>query len=125
MDYKKIAEWALTGETGSSSEFMAAYLAGFNPSHRGFSHPSDGGDFNRCVGLLKAVPELREHLPKIAAVNPYWKSLVKHWDEIESAPDELKYKIIKNILNPIRERDTNTVSLGEGVSISFGGFKEN
>jgi len=122
MDYKKIAEWALCGKTGSSSKFMAGYLAGFSSENQFRSHPSDGGDFERCLGLLDAVPELRNHLDKMKSASPYWKALVENWSEIESASDDKRYNMMKSLLRPIEKEDMNTMSFGEGASICFGGF---
>ena len=124
MDYKKIAEWALSGRTGSSSKFMAVHLMGLQNSDNFKSHPSDGGDFERCLGLLEAVPELRQHLDKMKTASPYWKALVENWTQIESASSDSRYAIMKSTLDPIMNRDRNIVSLGEGVSVRFGGFSK-
>ena len=83
IDYKALATWAITGKTGSSSKFMATFLSGM-PDNEWAAHPSDGGDFERCVGLLNAVPSLRALLPKMTDASPYWAALVKNWDMIEA-----------------------------------------
>jgi len=76
----KIIEWFALGERGMSSEAMAAAASGVNGRAR---HPSDPADFNRCLLLLIAVPEVREKFDKIAALSDTWNTLIEHWDEVE------------------------------------------
>ena len=83
--------WACSDEVGMSSVFMArrlAPLAGLQfPGHRipdEPAHPYDPDDFGRCLGLLEAVPELREHVPKMAEHGKVWAAYVEHWDELET-----------------------------------------
>jgi hypothetical protein len=77
-----VLKWLANGETGLSSETLA-YWAGFGVKKADRSHPLDPSDFNRCLGLLRAVPELRADLHKMNRVSPQWKRLVAKWDEIE------------------------------------------
>ncbi len=99
-EFKAVAIWALTGETGSSSECIAAHLLGLK--HNG-SYPHDGADFGRCEGLLNAVPSFRDRLPEMASVNAYWAALVPRWNDIKSAPNQ--YAAIKAIVRPIEDAD--------------------
>lgn len=78
---RKVLEWLANGETGVSSETMAMAACGIK---RGWSsHPYDPADFNRCLMLIKAVPEIKYHMDKIAKISATWGKLVDHWDEVE------------------------------------------
>jgi UTP:GlnB (protein PII) uridylyltransferase len=52
------------------------------------AHPYDPDDFGRCLGLLEAVPELREHVPKMAEHGKVWTAYVAHWAEMEALYQE-------------------------------------
>lgn len=79
---KKILNWILTGETGASSMAMARALIGIKGRT---DHPHDPDDLNRCLMLLAAVPEAREHMNKLRRMSPTWSALVDRWDEIEAS----------------------------------------
>jgi hypothetical protein len=116
----KVLKWALTGKVGASSRCMAAHLTG---NECDGSYPHDGADFQRCVGLLDACPELRPLLPKMMEVNAYWRALVPEWGNIEalhSSSGGMQYKKIQEILRPIENRDKNVIRVGEGCTIRFG-----
>lgn len=81
---EKVLEWMAYGEPGRSSETMAFRLLGMKPRQRE-SHPLDPADFNRCLKLLKAVPELRDKLPEMKAVSPAWSAIVDRWSELEES----------------------------------------
>jgi hypothetical protein len=83
--------WLRSDDTGSSSMAMANHLValdGGKPPHvrpdDRRHHPADPSDLGRCIGLLAAVPELRPHLPAMAAVSPAWAALIGAWDELEA-----------------------------------------
>ena len=80
-----LAAWLASYLTGNSSLWMAKTLAGSwgGPSAK-YAYPYDPSDFNRCLGLLEACPELRERLPEMAATGPEWAALVAHWDDLEA-----------------------------------------
>lgn len=79
---RALTRWLCSDDTGVSSETIVRVLVlGMKPNHS-YSHPSDNWDFGRCHRLLKAVPELRPHLHKMAKVSREWKELVKIWDEL-------------------------------------------
>ena len=87
----KILEWFANGETGISSKAMARAIAGLKRDTTWSAwgdHPSDPSDFNRCVKFLKAVPEARQHLNKVATLSKVWETLVQHWDELEKLLEE-------------------------------------
>jgi len=78
-------DWVTSDRTGSSSLWMAKTLAGHRSGPPAkYAYPHDPSDFNRCLGLLDACPELRERLPEMAATGPEWAALVAHWDELEA-----------------------------------------
>ena len=80
----KILDWLTSGRTGVSSEAMARAVTGLPQNSRwGSSTPSDPDDLNRCLLFLKAVPEAREHMDKVAALSEDWAKLVKNWDVLE------------------------------------------
>ncbi len=78
----KVLAWMGTGRVGSSSKAMA--MAVCDMPNNG-DHPWDPADLNRCLLFLKAVPEARQHMHKVAALSPVWKQLVDHWEEIEAS----------------------------------------
>ena len=80
----KIATWALSGDTGVSSETIACIAMGITEKKRRwhFDIPGDADDFGRCYRLIKAVPELRDALPLVAEVFPKYRPLVEAWDEL-------------------------------------------
>lgn len=77
---RKILNWFGTGEVGASSRAMALAALGL-PNDK--SHPCDPSDFNRCLLLLKAVPEICNHMDRVAAISTIWANLVAKWSEVE------------------------------------------
>lgn len=77
----KIIKWFGTGKVGASSKAMA--LASIGMANDG-SYPCDPADFNRCLLLLEAVPEIRNRMDKVAAINGTWGRLVAKWSEVET-----------------------------------------
>jgi len=76
----KILKWFGTGRVGASSTAMA--LAAVGMPNDG-SHPHDSADLNGCLLLLDAVPEIRQHMDKVAAMSDEWARLVARWGELE------------------------------------------
>lgn len=76
----KILMWLATGNIGASSKAMA-FTAADLPNNG--NSPHDPDDLNRCLLLLDAVPEIRNHMDKIAAINTRWAALVDRWNEVE------------------------------------------
>lgn len=111
MDYKAIAEWAVTGRTGLSSRCMAAHMMGLKTTG---DWPRDGGDFGRCEELLEAVPELRCRIMEMAEVNRYWAAIVPHWDAIKASPD--KYATIDGLVRDARGQE----HLREDLRVTLG-----
>jgi hypothetical protein len=89
--YTDYRDWLLRGESGVSSMAILYAITGIGPDAGGLNKfhysisdvPHDPDDFRRCYLLLKAFPELREQLPKVADKFPAWRKLVANWDDIE------------------------------------------
>lgn len=79
-----VVVWLAGRGTGSSSKTMAFWL-GFGVRCEQPSHPWDPADFDRCLGLLAAVPELRASLGAMRGISNTWHRLIDHWDEIEAS----------------------------------------
>lgn len=77
----KVLNWIATGRVGASSKAMAMTACGL-PSDK--SYPLDPDDLNRCLLLLEAVPEVRDHFPQIADLGEVWGRLIASWDVIEA-----------------------------------------
>jgi hypothetical protein len=79
---RKVMDWMTTSPTGLSSVTMAAWLT-FGVESAGKNHPQDPEDFNRCLMLLTAVPELRPYIHRMGKLSPAWRLLAARWEEIE------------------------------------------
>lgn len=78
----KVLNWIATGRVGASSKVMAMAACGL-PNDG--SYPHDPGDLNRCLLLLEAAPEVREHFDKIEALGVVWSRLIGRWADIEAS----------------------------------------
>ena len=80
-----LADWLLYGNTGASSLDIVKFMQTTKGCHLNhyFNHPYDSGDFGRCFGLLKAVPEFRMRLDEMSVVSSEWSNLVRNWKELE------------------------------------------
>ena len=79
---ENVLNWIATGRGCSSSQAMA--LAACGIPTRG-DYPSDPAVLNRCLLLLEAVPEVRAHFDKIAALGAVWAKLIDRWAEVEAS----------------------------------------
>lgn len=63
--------WAMSGDTGISSESIMAHMTG-NPKTDAFGMmpPSDASDRGRCIRLLELIPEWIPRLPELANEKP-------------------------------------------------------
>lgn len=86
IDYRSLAQWAISTATGISSRALAAQLADLPQPDmwRTANHPRDGADLVRCFHLLQAVPSLRPRLKQIEGMNPVWVRLLAQWDALEA-----------------------------------------
>lgn len=80
---RAIVEWLATTRTGVSSETIAFWV-GFGIRRSFASHPYDPDDFDRCLQLLDAVPELRSQLLVMRGISDAWARLVNRWNEVET-----------------------------------------
>lgn len=55
--------WALSGDTGISSEAIAKHMTGNTPGR--MMPPSDASDRGRCIRLLELIPEWIARLPEM------------------------------------------------------------
>lgn len=49
--------WALSGDTGISSEAISAHMTDTPAGRFGYQPPSDSADRGRCIRLLELIPE--------------------------------------------------------------------
>ncbi len=82
--HPNVIRWLAEGSVGASSKTMAMWLA-FATKTKWLDHPHDPDDFDRCLRLLAAAPELRPLLPRMAELTPEWAAIAKAWDEIEKS----------------------------------------
>lgn len=90
---RKAREWYAKGEIGTSSSSLC--LAALLKSNFVLnSEPYDINDFKRCQKLIEFVPEIKECLPEIRAIDlkddkRYWRlpgkwtSVIDNWDSPE------------------------------------------
>jgi hypothetical protein len=93
-DAMGLRAWLASDDTGMSSRFMAFVLAplaglGSVPNPRNDFQdcppPYDPDDFGRCYRLLRAVPELRRHIPAMGTGHgAVWARLAAEWAELEA-----------------------------------------
>lgn len=57
---QRLARWALSGDTGASSQTLACAVLGIRQEDRAFPFdvPYDYSDFGRCYRLVQLVPEI-------------------------------------------------------------------
>lgn len=69
--------WSLSGDTGISSEAIAAHMTG-NPTNSrfGMQPPSDAADRARCIRLLELIPEWIDRLPEMVKYDEEKKDAV-------------------------------------------------
>lgn len=94
----KILNWYVNGETGASSKVLASVALGqVSEKH----HPLDPADFNRCLKLVRAVPEIKNYFDQISKLSPQWKSVIDNWDKIrESFVNEVGFDWVKGFSAP-------------------------
>lgn len=89
---EKIKYWQANGEVGCSSETMAltAKFALEGRENQGQNYyPYDADDLKRCIKLVEAVPEIKDHFPVIAKLSRQWRNVVENWESlVQSAYNE-------------------------------------
>ena len=79
--------WLVNSRIGLSSKCMLATIINGGPLLGGRDakcHPHDPLDLQRCITLLDAAPELRDHLIVMQEVSNEWNVLIKHWADLEA-----------------------------------------
>ncbi|SCU75589.1 conserved hypothetical protein [Cupriavidus necator] len=106
---RRLGNWILHGDTGVSSETMAAIALGadvMKGTGWGPDAPRDPSDFGRCYHLVQAVPEIRATFPRIACLVPAFAGILANWDELagiyehalrRSGPERHLYERIKQL----------------------------
>lgn len=80
-------EWLLTGDRGISSETIFGAITGLVINRRKYP-PADPADFYRCYKLIKAVPEWKSELHKVAELSKPWKNVIDNWDKLSELLEE-------------------------------------
>ncbi len=82
----QILEWSINGNVGVSSQAMAAAVLGIQTnSSFGNAIPSDPSDFNRCLLLIQAAPDIKKYMYRVACISSSWAKIVNHWVIIEES----------------------------------------
>ncbi len=86
----KVCEWMIMGKVGVSSATMASIALGLkkNIYSDHFGYPYDPADLNRCLILVKHIPEIRDSFKKIGRRVPGFKPILDNWDELIALLDE-------------------------------------
>jgi hypothetical protein len=85
----RAAEWPINGEIGASALTIHRHMTSPHPSaNQRAPHPHDLADFNRCVLLLRRIPEWSPRMPEMAIHSPAWRSLAEHWIELAGLYEE-------------------------------------
>ncbi len=78
--------WLASDDTGSSSLYMAWILSG---GQFGYwqgreqpkpAYPHDPDDLGRCIRLIRAAPELAEHVHLMDEHGKQWEAIAENWD---------------------------------------------
>jgi hypothetical protein len=79
----KVIEWLAAGSASEPAKVIALWLA-FGIKHRAVLTPARPEEFEGCLQLLGAVPELREYHFRLAKLSAAWKVLIAEWSAIEA-----------------------------------------
>lgn len=81
---KRIAEWMVSGDTGSSSKSIMLWLSAKQADKTwGADVPRDAWDLGRCIRLLDRIPEWRARMPEMAEAGGLWPTVARRWTELE------------------------------------------
>ena len=85
---RKVLKWLYNDIGGRASHVMAyEFLLGDDASRRP-DYPYGCHEFNRCLELIRTVPETREAVTKLAAKSRYWAALDRHWEALAAMLSE-------------------------------------
>lgn len=120
---KRLLEWWCCGDTGTSSEAIVFVMCGLSPKmilKNGWTpYPHDFGDFKRCYELLKIFPGWRQRINEMGCLGKIWTQLAAAWSELENLYKQDEHKKLYKRLQQLQPDELDTVSLGNGVSISM------
>lgn len=125
---ERATKWRDNGGTGASAKTIYAFFmgeTGFSPSY-----PHDAGDFGRCMGLLRAVPEFEERLGEMSELpglhGAAWGALAENWPALKesyAAGDEKAfYDLIQGILQPIERKSGEVADVTKALGGGKGGI---
>ncbi|WP_145553300.1 hypothetical protein [Yersinia bercovieri] len=73
-----LGNWLVSDKVGASSKYMASILSRKFVSR--YAHPHDSDDFIRCIGLIKAVPELEDKILFMFGESHEWSCIAANWN---------------------------------------------
>jgi hypothetical protein len=79
----RVAIW-LNGRCVSNPALTVALWLSFGIKHSDVAAPRNPAEFQECVDLLAAVPQLRSHMKRMAKLSGAWKVMVEGWAAIEA-----------------------------------------
>ncbi|PPC84697.1 MAG: hypothetical protein CTY38_01220 [Methylotenera sp.] len=90
-----IRHWFETGRIGCSARTLLNRSLGkqygfYDKDDYTHDSPLDIYDFKRCAELVKAVPELTQHLPVMTKVSPLWAYAVERWEHFNLELDKVE-----------------------------------
>lgn len=104
----KIAQWFTEGNTGVSSKYMAGVaLNGID--HQSDSHdptPGDTSDLLRCIGLVEAVPEIRDTFRVLRLTDPVWAIFIDNWDTLTAMANSGDWNGTYKVMEDLRKEAT-------------------
>lgn len=107
---QRLTIWALSGDTGASSETLACAVLGIPDTGRrfGFDVPYDYNDFGRCYRLVKQVPEILVMWDKVREACPEWGPIIDKWGELvaryEKDSETANLDTCSSLLRELREQ---------------------
>ena len=138
---KRLAEWLVGRDTGSSSKAIMLWLsAGVKDETWGASTPSDPSDLGRCLRLLERIPEWKPRIGEMAEAGGEWPTYVEywqkmadsmeaevgiHWEKGQSAPKT--YALMKAVQDKARQAANTAeqyVKLSDTAEVRFHPIRE-
>lgn len=110
---QRLTRWALSGDTGTSSETLACAVLGIPDTNRrfGFDVPYDYSDFGRCYRLVQLAPDILTMWDKVREACPAWGPIADNWDELvaryEADSKTANTDTCRSLLRELREKHQN------------------
>lgn len=79
----RVVIW-LNGRRVSNPALTIALWLSLGIKHGDAPAPRTPAEFQECVDLLAAVPQLRSHMKRMAKLSGAWKVMVEEWAVIEA-----------------------------------------